>query len=183
MSRRSFTYNPSDRDAPKSNPVLVKSQNPLATEDQMLASTTEAPSSSGDKTRPSGPVPVQGTPPTDYRRRYSLPATVTLYPGGAVEHPTSVVRKATKARGSYPFTPILDIPESIPEVVPPRSEADSSSGKVCGSAGANELHRPYVPLRSSDLVVPCSDTFEQVLKRMELDHTQHRALTDKDSVD
>ncbi|THD20922.1 hypothetical protein D915_008236 [Fasciola hepatica] len=88
------------------------------------------------------------------------------------------------SRGSLPFTPSVNIPEAIPEVVMPRRHTivamDNSDDKASHSGldipGGEEearLSRSYSPLRPTDLVVPCSNTFEQVLRNMELDHARH----------
>lgn len=90
------------------------------------------------------------------------------------------------SRGSLQFTPSLKIPEAIPEVVMPRrhtitsvdnADDDADQSGLDATAVQNEsgLSRSYSPLRPSDLVVPCSNTFEQVLRNMELDHARQFA--------
>lgn len=90
------------------------------------------------------------------------------------------------SRGSLQFTPSLKIPEAIPEVVMPRrhtitavdnadGNADPSGLDDSGAQNEVGLARSYSPLRPSDLVVPCSNTFEQVLRNMEIDHARQFA--------
>ncbi|KAF5397976.1 hypothetical protein PHET_09098 [Paragonimus heterotremus] len=87
-------------------------------------------------------------------------------------------RKHVRSRGSLPFTPALNIPEPIPEIVLPRRHSVSFqtyAGTISNEQDLledSELHRPHSPLRASDLVVPCSDAFEQVLKELETNHYQ-----------
>ncbi|VDP84413.1 unnamed protein product [Echinostoma caproni] len=99
-------------------------------------------------------------------------------------------------RGSLPFTPSLKIPEAIPEVSMPRRHTivnvdqsklgnDESDELLVGAdspftQSQAQLMRSYSPLRASDLVVPCSNTFEQVLRNMEREHVYPSATEEED---
>ncbi|KER28667.1 hypothetical protein T265_04540 [Opisthorchis viverrini] len=87
--------------------------------------------------------------------------------------------RSTKTRGSLSLGASLNIPESIPEVTLPRRalvsfQPGNFPAKFDEEAGEeSEESEEYVyyrsPVRASDLVVPCSGTFEEVLRYIELE--------------
>ncbi|TGZ58817.1 hypothetical protein CRM22_009438 [Opisthorchis felineus] len=91
----------------------------------------------------------------------------------------SLSPRSSKTRGSLSLGASLNIPESIPEVALPRRALVSFQPGNCPTifdeeAGEeSEESEEYVyyrsPVRASDLVVPCSGTFEEVLRYIELE--------------
>ncbi|KAG5444041.1 hypothetical protein CSKR_202920 [Clonorchis sinensis] len=87
--------------------------------------------------------------------------------------------RSTKTRGSLSLGASLNIPESIPEIALPRralvsfqpgncpTKFDEEAGEESDESDEYVYYRS--PVRASDLVVPCSGTFEEVLRYIELE--------------